>query len=72
MEVPKGSSTSIDALQRHKRGRSIDAKFKNLRKAKSNKETLSLLEPLEEDCLEDGNPSTFARGPNNHNTRIAE
>ena len=72
VEVPKGSSISIDAPQRQKPGRSIDAKFKNPRKEKSNKETLSLLEPLEEDCLEDDNPSTFARGPNNHNTRIAE
>ena len=33
---------------------------------------MSLLEPLEEDCPEDENPNTFARAPNNHNTRIAE
>ena len=33
---------------------------------------MSLLEPLEEDCLEYDNPSTFARAPNNHNTGIVE
>ena len=50
----------------------IGVKDKNLRKTKSNKETLSLLEPLEDDLSEDDNPSTFARAPNNHNTGIAE
>ena len=72
MEVPKGSSISIDAPQLQKRGRHIGAKDKNSLKTKSNKEIMSLLEPLEEDCLEDDNPSTFARAPNNHNTEIAE
>ena len=38
----------------------------------NNKETLSLLEPLEEDCPEDDNSNTFARALNNHNTGIAE
>ena len=72
MEAPKGSSISIDAPQCQKRGRPIGAKDKNLYKTKSNKETLSLPEPLEEDHLEDDNPNTFARAPNNHNTRIAK
>ena len=72
VEVPKGSSISIDTPQRQKRGRPISEKDKNLQKTKSNKETLSVLEPLKEDCPEDDNPSTFARAPNNHNTRIAE
>ena len=47
-------------------------KDKNPRKTKSNKETLPLLEPLEEDRPEDDNPSTFARAPNNHSTGITE
>ena len=72
MEVPKGSSISTDAPQRQKRGRPIGAKDKNPWKTKSNKETLSLLEPLEEDRIEDNNPSTFSCAPNNHNTGIAE
>ena len=72
VEVPKGSSISIDASQSQKRGRPIGTKDKNPRKTKSNKETLLLLEPLEEDHLEDKNPSTFARAPNNHNTRIVK
>ena len=72
MEVPKGSSISTDAPQRQKRGRPISAKDKNPWKTKSNKETLSLPEPLEEDRMEENNPSTFARALNNHNTGIAE
>ena len=72
VEVPKGSSISIDAPKFQKCGRPIDAKDKNLRKTKSNKETLSLLESLEDDRPKDENPSTFARAPNNHNTGIAE
>ena len=72
MEVPKGSSISIDAPQRQKRGRFIGAKDKNPRKTKSNKETLSLLELLEEDRPEDDNPSTFSRAPNNKKIRIGE
>ena len=72
MEAPKGSSISIDAPQHQKRGRPIGAKDKNPQKTKSNKETLSLPEPLEEDHPEDDNPSTFACAPNNHNTGIAE
>ena len=47
-------------------------KYKNPQKTKSNKETMSLLESLEEDCPEDDNPSTFACALNNHNTGIAE
>ena len=70
VEVPKGSSISIDAPQRQKHGRPIDAKYKNPRKIKSNKETMSLLEPLEEDLLEDENLNTFACAPNNHNIGI--
>ena len=70
VEVPKGSSISIDASQHQKHGRPISVKDKNLRKTKSNKETLSLLEPLEEDRPEDDNSSTFARDPNNHNTGL--
>ena len=65
VEVPKGSSISIDAPQFQKRGRSIDAKDKNLRKTKSNK-------PPEEDRPEDDNPNTFAHASNNHNAGIAE
>ena len=72
VEVPKGSSIFVDAPQRHKRREPIDAKDKNPQKTKYNKETMSLLEPLEEDCLEDENPSTFAHAPNNHNVGIAE
>ena len=68
VEVHKGSSISVNAPQHQKRGRPIGAKDKNLWKTKSNKETLSLLEPPEEDCPEDNNPSTFARVLNNHNT----
>ena len=70
--VPKGSSISTDAPQWQKRGRPIGAKDKNPRKTKSNKETLSLLEPLDEDRTEDNNPSTFSHAPNNHNTRITK
>ena len=47
-------------------------KDKNLQKTKSNKETLSVLEPLKEDRPKYDNSSTFARTPNNHDTRIAE
>ena len=47
-------------------------KDKNPWKTKSNKKTLSLLKPLEEDRHEDINPSTCAYAPNNHNTGIAE
>ena len=72
VEVPKGSSISIDASQRQKSGRPIGAKYKNKRKTKSNKETMSLLEPLEEDRPKDDNSSTFACAPNNHNNGIAE
>ena len=72
VEVPKASSIFIDAPQRQKSGRPIGTKDKNPQKTKSNKETLSLLEPLEEDRSKDENPSTFALAPNNHNTGIAE
>ena len=72
VEVPKGSSISIDASQRQKLGRPIGVKYKNPRKTKSNKETLSLLESLEKDRPEDDNPSTFACALNNHNIGIAE
>ena len=71
VEVPKGSSISINAPQRHKHGRPIGGKDKNPRKTKSNKETLSLLEHPKEDCLEDENPSTFSHALNNHNIGIA-
>ena len=70
VEVPKGSSISIDAPQRQKRG--IGAKDKNPRKTKSNKETMSLLEPPEEDRPKDDNPSTFVRATNNHNSGIVK
>ena len=46
-------------------------KDKNMRATKSNKETLSLLEPPEEDRPKDDNPNTFAHAPNNHNAWIA-
>ena len=72
VEVPKGSSISIDAPQCQKHGRPIGAKNKNPRKTKSNKETMSLPESLDENCLEDNNPSTFAHAPNNHNARTTE
>ena len=72
VEVPKGSSISIDVPQRQKRGSPIGEKDKNPWKEKSNKEILSLLEPLEEDRPEDDNPSTFACAPNNHNIGIME
>ena len=72
VEVPKGSSISIDAPQRQKRVRLRGEKDKNPQKIKSNKETLSLLEPLKEDRHEDDNPRTFAHAPNNHNAGIAE
>ena len=72
VEVLKGSSGSIDVPQHQKLGRPISVKNKNLRKTKFNKETLSLLEPPEEDHPEDENPSTFARALNNHNAGIAE
>ena len=72
VEVPKGSSISVGAPQRQKRGRPIGAKDKNPQKTKSNKETMLLLKPPKEDCLEDYNPSTFAHAPNNHNVGIAE
>ena len=72
VEVPKGSSISIDAPQRHKGVRPIGEKDKNPRKTKSSKETLSLMEPLKEDRHEDDNPRTFARAPNNHNAGIVE
>ena len=39
---------------------------------KSNEETLSLLEPPEEDRPEDDNPNTFACASNNHNVGIAK
>ena len=71
-ELPKGLSISTDAPQCQKCGRPIDAKDKNSWKTKSNKETLSLLEPLEEDRPEDDNPSTFACASNNHNVGIAK
>ena len=66
VEVPKGSSITINAPQRQKHGRPIRAR------KKSNKETMSLLKPLEEDHPKNDNPSTFVRAPNNHNTGIAE
>ena len=72
VEVPKGSSISVDAPQLQKRGRPISVKDKNPRKTKSNKEILSLLEPPEEDRPKDDNPNTFARAPNNHNVGIEE
>ena len=72
VEVPKGSSGSINVPQRQKLGRPISVKDKNLRKTKFNKETISLLEPPEEDHPEDNNPITFARALNNHKTGIAE
>ena len=72
VEVPKGSSISIDALQRKKHGRPIGVKDKNPWKTKSNKETLSLLKPPKEDRPEDDNLNTFSCAPNNHNARIAE
>ena len=72
MEVPKGSSISFDAPQCQKHGRLIGLKDKNLWKTKSNKETPSLLEPPEEDHLEQDNPSTFASALNNHNAGIVE
>ena len=72
VEVPKGSSISINAPQCYKCGKLISVKYKNSRKTKSNKKTLSLLKPPEEDLLEDNNPNTFAHAPNNHNTGIAE
>ena len=72
VEVSKGSSIFIDAPQCQKRGRPIGVKDKNPQKTKSNKETLSLLEPPEKDRSEDDNPSTFACAPNNHNVGIAK
>ena len=72
VEVPKGSSISINAPQRQKCGRPIGTKDKNPQKTKSNKETMSLLEPIEEDRPEDENPNTFTLAPNNHNTGIAK
>ena len=72
VNTPQRVEISIDAPQLQKRGRPISAKDKNQRKTKSNKETLSLLEPLEENRHEDDNPSTFAHALNNHNTGIAK
>ena len=72
MEVLKGSNISINAPQCQKLGRPIGAKYKNMWKTKSKKETLSLLEPLEEDCPEGDNLSTFACALNNHNNGIVE
>ena len=65
-------SISINAPQFQNNGRPIGEKDKNPWKTKSNKKTLSLLEPLEEDRHEEDNPSTCAPAPNNHNTGIAE